>query len=258
MWKQGVLADSTLYWQDGMTDWRPLREYFGASVAPAVPPPLTTPLRSSRFSFTKDPTTLTAFVKTMVWISLVVGVISLFSDFAQLSLASSGSISTAAAESNDARQQMIGIVVMLTFIVTGIAFLKWIHRANLNSRGFGATDMKFTPGWSVGYYFIPFLNLVRPYQAMKEIWQVSQNPADWKHQSGSALLGWWWTLWLLSGFFGQLYFRLSMHVNSPSTLEAATMASIASAIVDIPLCIVAVTLISTIYRRQKTLVEQSA
>lgn len=258
MWQQGTLADSTLYWQEGMKDWRPLREYFSAGSGTAVPPPLMPPRQDApRFSFAKDPTTLTVFVKTMLWVHLGLAIVSMLSDFAQLSLARGGIITPEAAESNDTRQQMIAIVFLAAYIATAIGFLKWIRRANINSRAFGATGMEFTPGWSIGYYFIPFINLVRPYQAMKEIWKVSADPVEWKNQKGSALLGWWWTLWLLSGFLGQMSFRLSTRVDSPSSLETATIASIASAMVDIPLCVVAVTLISTIYRRQKALVEQN-
>ena len=28
MWKDGLLKAETLYWKEGMTDWRPLRELF--------------------------------------------------------------------------------------------------------------------------------------------------------------------------------------------------------------------------------------
>jgi hypothetical protein len=258
LWQQGLLGDSALYWQEGMTEWRPLREYFAPASAHIVPPPFTRSRPSQQFAFTKDPSGLTVFLKTMLWISLAVGVICLFSDIAQLSLASSGSIAKENAESNDARQGMIGIIQLLTFIVTGIAFLMWIYRANLNATGFGAANMKFTPGWSVGYYFIPILCLFKPYQAMKETWQASTNPLAWNTQPGSSLLGWWWALWLISNVFGQLSFRLSLKVDSPSSLASATMASIMSTLVDIPLCLVAISLVSTIYKKQKALVEQIA
>ena len=34
-------------------------------------------------------------------------------------------------------------------------------------------DQRFSPGWSVGWWFIPALNLLRPYQVIKEIWRGS-------------------------------------------------------------------------------------
>jgi len=54
--------------------------------------------------------------------------------------------------------------------------------------------LRFTPGWCVGWFFVPFLNFFRPYQVMKEIWQVCHRD----RQTVSGLLGGWWLLWLVS------------------------------------------------------------
>src|SRR5688500_3518909 len=44
LWQQGLLVDSALYWQEGMMEWRPLREYFTPAPAKAVgPPPISPP-----------------------------------------------------------------------------------------------------------------------------------------------------------------------------------------------------------------------
>jgi hypothetical protein len=237
-----------------MEGWQPLHNLFPQpSTFERVPPPIPQQASTSHYSFTKNPFGLTQALKVMLWVQLGVTVISMLSDFGQMSLVGSGNITTESAEANDARQWMIGLLHFGVFIATGIIFLKWIYRANLNCHGFGASDMKFTPGWSIGYYFIPFINLVRPYQAMKEIWKVSSDPKNWQAQQGNALLRWWWALWLISGFLGQLTFRMSMNVNSLSSLEAATMVSIMSSIVEIPLILVAMTLVTRIIEKQTRL-----
>lgn len=171
-------------------------------------------LIGQEYQYTINPISLTKLLKTMLWISLGISVLSLLSDFMQMNLLSAGTFSQSAAEANDSRQRVMGILYLVAFIVTGIAFLKWIHRANKNCHGFGAQGMEFTPGWSIGYYFIPFINLYKPYRAMKEIWKVSTNPANWQNENGSALLGWWWALWLICGFLGQASFRMSMSANT--------------------------------------------
>jgi hypothetical protein len=208
------------------------------------------------FSFSKDPTSLTKFLKIMLWVLTALYVVGIFSDFAQLSLISSPNIPTDKAQSNDLRQNAIGIVQLAAYIITGITFLMWIHRANVNCRGLGAKDIKFTPGWAVGYYFIPILNLYKPYYAMKEIWQASQNPVNWQGSPAGSLLGLWWILWLVSNFVGQASFRMSMRAESLDSIKSATVVAIASDLVEIPLCIVAVFLVATIYSFQKKLVEQ--
>ena len=192
----------------------------------------------------------------MLWVSLGSSMLSLLFDFMQMNLLAVGSFSRAAAEANDSRQQFLGILCLIAFIVTGFTFLKWIHRANSNCHGFGAEGMKFTPGWSIGYYFIPIINLYKPYQAMKEIWKVSTNPANWQDETGGAVLRWWWALWLISGFLGQAAFRMSLRADTISALQASTTVSIISGIINIPLYIVAVSLISSIFAKQEQLVNQ--
>jgi hypothetical protein len=209
------------------------------------------------YAYTKDPRKLTTFLKTMLWISLGASVLSVLSDVMQMNLFVSGPLSSATAERNDLRQQVIAALYLAAFIVTGIAFLKWTYRANLNCRGFGARDMEFTPGWSIGFYFIPIMNLYRPYLAMREIWKVSHNPLAWEDEPGGPLLAWWWTLWLASTVLGQISFRLSMRAETIDSLQVATAASIISNLVDIPLDIIAISLVSAIFMKQEHLVEKN-
>ena len=208
------------------------------------------------YHYSKDLTSLTKFLKGMLWISLGLSVIALLSDFMQMNLLSAGSFSQAEADANDIRQRFIAVLQIVAFLVTGIAFLKWIHRANSNCHGFGAQGMKFSPGWSIGYYFIPILLLYRPYQAMKEIWKVSTSPTNWQNEMGGPLLGWWWALWLIAGFLGQASFKMSMKANTVSSLQDSTAMSIALGIIDIPLYIVAVSLVSAIFSKQENLVRR--
>jgi len=199
-------------------------------------------LEGQEYHYSKDPTSLTKFLKAILWISLGIRVLLLLLGFMY------------EAEANNSSLQIMGILYLLyfiAFVVTGIAFLKWIRRANLNCHGFGAQGMEFTPGWSIGYYFIPFVSLYKPYRAMKEIWKVSTNPTNWQNEKGDPLLGWWWALLLISGFLWETSFRLSMQTDTFSSV------SIISGIIDIPLYIVAVSLVSTIFTKQEKLVRKN-
>jgi hypothetical protein len=247
----GHLAYSDLYWTEGMSEWRPLSEYFQVALPVAAPVPAAV---SARITYTKDPASLTRFVIIMLWVSLGFEVISVLSDMAQMSLLNRP-FTQDEGTANDARQGFIGIGYMIVFIVTGVAFLKWIHRANLNCRGFGAENMTFTPGWAVGWYFIPIMNLVRPYQAMKEIWQVSQNPRAWQTALGSPLLGWWWGLWIANGMLGQAVFRATMNASTVEQLKTSTGLSIFASLAGIPLCLAAIKLVKSIAAMQERVVK---
>ena len=85
----------------------------------------------------------------------------------------------------------------VVMIGTWTLVLRWIYRANYNSHQLGATDMAFTPGWAVGWFFVPIEWFWKPYEVMKEVWQTSSDPlGDWKTQIAPRLLGWWWALWI--------------------------------------------------------------
>ena len=208
------------------------------------------------YYYVKDPTSLTKFLKTMLWIFLGVNVFCLISDSMQMNLLRSGSFSQAQAESNDARQKIMGFLHLGVFVLTSISFLKWKYRANLNCHVFCAQGMKFSPSWSIGYYFIPILCFFRPYQAMKELWKVSKNPSNWQNETASPLLGLWWALWLIGCFLEQASFRTAISANTISSLQASTGGSIISGIINIPLCIIAVLIVSGIYAKQENLIRK--
>lgn len=257
MWEEGLIPAEALCWKEDSGGWRQATEFFNRGLEQNIvePPSPRGEEPPVRYRFTKDPEFLTKFLKTMLWIFMGLAVLNLLSDIAQLNLLSSGSFSKARAEANDARQAALGAVYTVTYLVTGVTFLRWIYRANLNCHGFNPGAMRFTPGWSVGSFFIPILNLFRPYQAMKEIWLVSRNPLRWKGQPGAALVGWWWALWLISGVLGQIFFRMTLTARTPAAIKGATSMSIVSDIALIPLTIAAIMLVSSIFRMQEELVE---
>ncbi len=51
-------------------------------------------------------------------------------------------------------------------ILTAMAWFVWLHRAVANARSLGV-QTEATPGWSVGWWFIPFANLIKPYRILR-------------------------------------------------------------------------------------------
>jgi hypothetical protein len=99
--------------------------------------------------------------------------------------------------------QRTRLVVGATSVVSFVAFVVFcffLPRANRNVRSFGVGPLKFSPGGTVGWMFVPFVNLYAPYQAMKEIWQGSAirwEVSPW-YERVSSLLPWWWGMYLTS------------------------------------------------------------
>jgi hypothetical protein len=104
-------------------------------------------------------------------------------------------------ETSFARAGVIANVGLGLYAATGIAFLFWAYRAYRNLHAFGVQGLQHSAGWAVGAWFVPFVNLVRPYQVMQEIYQASALdldpavPLHWAPRR-SSLLSWWWAFWI--------------------------------------------------------------
>jgi hypothetical protein len=155
------------------------------------------------------------------------------------------------AAANDHRQQIVAIVYLIVSIAIVVLFCFWIYRANCNARALGAVGMTFTPGWSVGWFFVPIASLWKPFQAVREIWKASVDPINWYDLLTDPLLGWWWAGFIVSNILGQIAFRLSMAAETVDSLQSATIAEILSDAADIVATILALALVERLYRIQR-------
>lgn len=206
----------------------------------------------------RDPTQLTTWVRYMLYAQIIVALISLVSGNLEYQLLvdyqNGNYISQEQAEAdgdaNDKRQGLVGIIYLFVFVTSGLLILRWIHRANYNARQLGALNMTFSPGWAIGYYFIPILTLWKPYQAMKEIWEASKEPSDRPSQGSSGLLPLWWGLWIVSIIINQAIFRLSMRAEEIPELMQINILTQVSDVLDMPLALVFLVIVNRIHLMQ--------
>jgi hypothetical protein len=98
---------------------------------------------------------------------------------------------------------LLGVLQLMLRIGTAVAFCTWFYQAHENLRRLGARGLSYTSGWAAGAFFVPILNLFRPYQIAQEVWKASDPaapPGDrygWRRRPGSVLIGGWWACWLL-------------------------------------------------------------
>ena len=89
-------------------------------------------------------------------------------------------------------------------ITTAVVFLIWIYRAYKNLSPLMARNLEHTPGWAVGWWFIPFANLVKPFQVVRELFNESD--PDFDRETGFLhipagtpfVIGMWWATYLIS------------------------------------------------------------
>jgi hypothetical protein len=180
------------------------------------------------------------------------------SDYSQLMLVSKAvagqTIDPSEATANDSRHQFIAALQLLVYIATSLVFLMWLHRVYRNLQALGVLGLKYSPGWAVGGFFVPFLNLVRPFQVVKEIWKASDPKVaprySWQDAPTSGLVGWWWALFLISSFLGQLVWRMSAGAHTPASVLNLTNALLASDAFSALASVPAILLVRGVDRRQ--------
>ena len=146
-------------------------------------------------------------------------------------------------EMSQSRQFGILVARMFVFAITFIILLIWTFFSNSNLRALGAKGLRFTPGWSVGWFLFPFCNLYKPFQVIKEIWKASKKPENWESVNIPLFIQLWWALWLIS--FIIKYSSLNFpQVNSD-------LLFLFSATVDVFLALATMKIVSQVFEMQK-------
>lgn len=108
---------------------------------------------------------------------------------------------------------LIGLLALVELplrIALIVVFLIWLHRAYSNLSPLKARSLQSSPGWAVGWWFIPFANLVKPFQVVRELYNESDPDFDPDSEflhvpAGTPLkIGVWWAAFLISGFAARL------------------------------------------------------
>lgn len=137
----------------------------------------------------------------------------------------------------------------IAFLVSGFLILKWIYRTNANAQTL-AQGMNVGPGWNVGWFFIPLANLWKPFQGVRETWQVSQGEPVWQDVPVPSLMRWWWGFWLVSNFLANISLRLSLRGSTAGEALTVAWIDVALALIDIPLALFLITLVRRLTRAQ--------
>ena len=165
------------------------------------------------------------------------------------------------ARANDARQGAIGRLQILAFIITGIVWLVWLHKAYSNLGLAGTKKSRFTAGWAVGYWFVPFVNLVRPYQIVVDLW-LRSDQLNTRESVMSlprpAVISWWWGVYLVSAFGGRLFTSLAREARSVDELINVTDVGMLVDAIGIVSALLAVTVVRGVDQRQQRLLAPSS
>jgi len=77
------------------------------------------------------------------------------------------------AERNDIRVQAVSLIYMIILFASFFVIGRWLYLSCKMNHEMKVDKLKYSPGWCVGWHFIPFANLFKPYLALKEIYKAS-------------------------------------------------------------------------------------
>ncbi|MFO0916991.1 MAG: DUF4328 domain-containing protein [Planctomycetaceae bacterium] len=203
---------------------------------------------------------LSQAVRIAIVVEIAVALIAMVSSLLQVQLlmrAQAGlPISETEGSLNDLREMGVSWLAVVVTIVAGVLFLRYLGRASHNAQVMGANDLSASPGWTIGYFFVPVISLWKPYQITQEIWKASAPEAgSWRSQLGSSLVGWWWAFHLLDNFASQIVMRLNLQnamseIPDLARLLNVTWLDFGVSLIDLVLCALAFQLIRKLQARQ--------
>lgn len=186
----------------------------------------------------------------MIWVVTGINALMAVSSYLQVKLlnvmATGEMVSEQQTSMNDTREAIIGGLYTIAYIVSAVMFIQWFRRAyfNLHTK---VKHLEFTEGWAAGCWFVPILNLFRPYQIMKELYHNTHRLLKLEGaQYTSANLTFvnvWWGLWVIVNIAENAITRLSLQAETLEALALGSQASMITSLLGIPLGILAVRVI---------------
>ena len=191
----------------------------------------------------RDPVGVTRAAVAAVWVNMVLEL--LFGLYSLYSIAS-GTVPQPDVADAVAIAALASVLAMLTCV---FLVARWIYRTNANAHAL-SSEMTITPGWAVGWYFIPFANLFKPFQAMKETWLASHYRGNFHGEPTPSILGWWWGLWITHNIVVNISLRLAMQDDAELAAGAIAALDGAGALLNIPLSLLLIRIMKNLSEAQ--------
>ena len=124
-------------------------------------------------------------------------------------------------------------IQIAVFALTAVFFLAWLYRLRVNVRALGVRKLEFARRWSLLGFFVPVLNVVRPYQVIAEVWRASDpsvlDPFEWKSVEAPQILALWWGTFVIAVTLEFAAFGFHLTAGEPAfkSLVASSVAIVA-------------------------------
>ncbi|MCT8001911.1 DUF4328 domain-containing protein [Sphingomonas sanguinis] len=126
-----------------------------------------------------------------------------------------------------------------------LVFFRWVYIVNRNAQQWNSA-MTISPGWNVGWFFMPIAALWKPFEGIRETRGVTIAPEAPAWVSVPIWLKLWWGLWIAAAIYGNmtvLFLAASETSDQWISMSGANVARIA---IDVPLAVLTCQLLTDI------------
>jgi hypothetical protein len=97
----------------------------------------------------------------------------------------------ARARAADHAVEAAAVVSGIAYLVTVVLFIVWLYRLYTDVQDLRPGRARYSSGWAIGGWFVPFLNWVRPKQVVDDVWRMSSPSQGWEADGGGLVRAWW-------------------------------------------------------------------
>lgn len=93
--------------------------------------------------------------------------------------------------------ESIASIIVVATAISMLTFFIWLFKSYKNAVFLSKTQAQFSPYWAVGWFFIPLLNLYKPYQVIQDLWKRTFSESFHQNfitQYGPKLIQVWWLI----------------------------------------------------------------
>lgn len=183
------------------------------------------------------------WILNIFYLMILVYMVSILSTYFQYDMLILNDFTQTEAEANDHRQMTVAFIHLAIHIAAATFFIMWFRRAYNNLHTVGV-KLEFEEQWACYSWFIPILNLFRPFSIMQEVWTKTQVSSDAERVESNSLLEFWWAAWIANTFISRISGK--MPIDTLDELKTSSVFGIISDTVGLSALILAIMVVRKI------------
>jgi hypothetical protein len=182
---------------------------------------------------------------TAVAALMIPSVISAAQNYDDASSGSSGRAFNDWINAEDRFAAFFGLYILVAIPVF-VLLIVFLHRAHKSTQTLWAGHRKWSQGWAVGSWFIPFANFIIVPQVFREIDRIASSPRNagrvddgWQRSKGNPQLILWWVFYGVGTILSYVYGATSDGFSSLSDYKAAWYVTMLGVLLSAASCVLA-------------------